>query len=452
MHTIKPQQKKYTVMLISISALLLPFISKASCFIGDFEEGWRPSYYYVDAFYGSVHPDLDPIFFKDITGDGKDDMVAFGSNGVEVAISVVDESSSMFSFSEKIENFGRNKGGWRETKHIRTLADVNGDGRYDIVGIGNRGVYVALAGKHDSDDSKFGKIKQTLDNFGTAQNWNHDLHPRYLVDVNGDGRDDIVGFGGNGVIVATANKDGYFTYHDQVHSNFGYYDKNWGGRTDTPRFLADLNGDNKPDLIGFNPTGVYYAMNTTKESGGQPTFDKMSKSNSDFLLNYKRIVTNNQIDGLNQTRYPIHVIDLNNDQNADILGFGEDYFFVAIGDGTGNFDPKYGHRTKYSVIDNQYTQRHVVDVNGDNYPDIVGFSPDGYWIGLNKFSDYLNVYFDLYKGNTDTDYFDNLNLYKLLGKFRYLADVNGDSNIDFVGFFWRGFMGVNTNSPFACLE
>ena len=42
-----------------------------------------------------------------------------------------------------ITNFGYNAGGWRVDQHPRFLADTTGDGRVDIVGFGNAGVYVS---------------------------------------------------------------------------------------------------------------------------------------------------------------------------------------------------------------------------------------------------------------------------------------------------------------------
>ena len=44
-----------------------------------------------------------------------------------------------------IADFGFEAGGWRVDKHPRFLADITGDGRADIVGFGNDGVYVALS-------------------------------------------------------------------------------------------------------------------------------------------------------------------------------------------------------------------------------------------------------------------------------------------------------------------
>ena len=43
-----------------------------------------------------------------------------------------------------VDNFAYDAGGWRVEKHPRFLADLTGDGRADIVGFGDAGVWVAL--------------------------------------------------------------------------------------------------------------------------------------------------------------------------------------------------------------------------------------------------------------------------------------------------------------------
>ena len=95
-----------------------------------------------------------------------------------------------------VANFGYDAGGWRVEQHPRFLADTTGDGRADIVGFGNAGVYVsrALAG------GGFDAPGLVVTNFGyDAGGWRVDQHPRFLADTTGDGRADIVGFGNAGV-------------------------------------------------------------------------------------------------------------------------------------------------------------------------------------------------------------------------------------------------------------
>ena len=99
-----------------------------------------------------------------------------------------------------MNNFGYGARGWRVEQHPRFLADLTGDGRADIVGFGNAGVYVAL----NKGDGTFRAPQLVVPNFGYgAGGWRVDRHPRFLADLTGDGRADIVGFGNAGVYVAT---------------------------------------------------------------------------------------------------------------------------------------------------------------------------------------------------------------------------------------------------------
>ncbi len=62
---------------------------------------------------------------------------AQGSNGDQM-IGAWDLQSLMKA------SFGYTAGDWRVEKHPRTLADINGDGRADVIGFGNAGVYTHL--------------------------------------------------------------------------------------------------------------------------------------------------------------------------------------------------------------------------------------------------------------------------------------------------------------------
>jgi hypothetical protein len=83
-----------------------------------------------------------------------------------------------------------------------------------------------------------------------------DKHPRFLADTTGDGRADIVGFGEAGVYVSRLLANGNFEPPGLVITNFGYTAGGW--RVDMhPRFLADTTGDGRADIVGFGYAGVY---------------------------------------------------------------------------------------------------------------------------------------------------------------------------------------------------
>ncbi len=100
-----------------------------------------------------------------------------------------------------IAEFGAVQGGWRVGVHPRVMANVNGDQRDDIVGFGHDGVLVSLA---NVIGDGFRPQQLWVREFGYDQGWRGDRHPRMMADVNGDGRQDVVGFGDDGVWVSLA--------------------------------------------------------------------------------------------------------------------------------------------------------------------------------------------------------------------------------------------------------
>ncbi len=82
------------------------------------------------------------------------------------------------------------------------MADVNGDGLQDVVGFAGSGVNVSLStGTGFTEPSLWAAAYGSNANAGS---WINGQHPRMMADVNGDGLQGVVGFGGGGTFVSIA--------------------------------------------------------------------------------------------------------------------------------------------------------------------------------------------------------------------------------------------------------
>ena len=101
-----------------------------------------------------------PVSSPTSRGDGRADIVGFGDAGVWTALS---NGDGTFSSAVRAGRLRLQAGGWEVEKHPRFLADISGEGRADIVGFGDAGVYVALA---NADGAFPGPVRFVLPNFG----------------------------------------------------------------------------------------------------------------------------------------------------------------------------------------------------------------------------------------------------------------------------------------------
>ncbi|WP_298200205.1 FG-GAP-like repeat-containing protein [Novosphingobium sp.] len=189
----------------------------------------------------------------DLNGDRKADIIGFGVNGTLVSLSGTNGYSTV---TLGLNNFGQAQGWSSQEAFARAVGDVNGDGRIDLVGFGQAGTFVALG----NGDGTFRPASFVLNNFGAAQGWtsNNTFH-RTVADINGDGRADIVGFGAAGTLVALADGTGGFSAAILASTNFGQ-SAGWSSQDAFARQLGDINGDGRADIVGFGNTGTYVAF------------------------------------------------------------------------------------------------------------------------------------------------------------------------------------------------
>ena len=362
---------------------------------------------------GGWRVDRHPRFLADLTGDERADIVGFGDAGVWVAFNNGDGTFQTPNFV--VPNFGYEAGGWRVERHPRFFADLTGDGRADIVGFGDAGVWVAL----NNGDGTFQAPNLVVSTFGyAAGGWRVERHPRFLADLTGDGRADIVGFGDAGVWVALNNGDGTFQTPNLVLPNFGYAAGGWRVERH-PRFLADLTGDGRADIVGFGDAGVWVALNN-----GDGTFQGPNLVVSTFGY---------AAGGWRVERHPRFLADLTGDGRADIVGFGNAGVWVALNNGDGTFQasnlvvPTFGY-----VAGGWRVERHprfLADLTGDGRADIAGFGDAGVWVALNNGDGTFQAprlvvaNFGYEAGGWRVDRHP-----------RFLAELTGDRREDIVGF------------------
>ncbi|WP_150291278.1 FG-GAP-like repeat-containing protein [Sphingobium estronivorans] len=322
---------------------------------------------------GWTSQDSYPRHVADLNGDGYGDIVGFGFAGMWASYGAANGSFAAPALASS--GFGETTGWTSDNKYHRAVADVNGDGRADIVGFGVAGSYVSLAQSNGS----YAAPALEISNFGTDQGWgSQDGFARTTGDVNGDGFADVIGFGVAGTYVALGNGDGSFQAPQFAIANFGA-NQGWTSDNGFHRVAADVNGDGKDDIIGFGVMGTYVAL-----SNGDGSFAAPQLALDDFGTNQG---------WASQNGFARTAGDINGDSFEDIVGFGTQGTWVAFGNAGGTFSPPSFDVAGFSqaqgwTSDLNY-HRELSDLNGDGYADIVGFGYAGVYTGINHAGDLL---------------------------------------------------------------
>ncbi len=321
--------------------------------------------------------DLYPRLLGDVNGDGRGDIVGFSSSTVLVSLGQADGGFGQVQVG--YDGAFTPKYGWSSQGTTpRDLADVNGDGRVDIVGFtgGVSKVSVAL-GQADGTFS----IAKTAFGGDPADNtpWtDQDRYPRRLADVNGDGRADLVSYSNTSILIALGQEDGTFGLAKTAFSGNFTNATGWTSQSVTPRLLGDVDGDGRADIVAFGTDRILVARGQADGTFAQPS------------LAYSGGFTKNTT-WVNQNINPRELADVNGDGRMDIVGFASDGAYVAFGQTDGTFSRAragYIGAYGYSSWSTQTAYpRQLTDVDGDGRADIVGFASNSVVVSRSVLND-----------------------------------------------------------------
>jgi hypothetical protein len=275
------------------------------------------------------------VAIGDLNADGNPDLVTANYTGGNVSIFLGDGTGA-FGPRTNIATTG--------TPFSVVIGDFNGDGKPDLATANGGANKVAVL---LSTTNAFAATPT----FSAPTSFTTGQYPVGLAvgDINTDGRLDLVvtndhnGLNGNSFSVLFGNGAGSF-----------------GAKTDFATGLypvgvavADVNGDNNPDVVVANAGSNYvsFFLNTTSQGATIPTFGPRTDLTT------------------GSAQWSVQFADLNGDTTLD-LAVAKTNSTVSIfpGNGTGSF----GAKTDFSTGTN--TQPHslaIGDLNGDGKPDLV---------------------------------------------------------------------------------
>ncbi|MEV5340700.1 FG-GAP-like repeat-containing protein [Streptomyces sp. NPDC052676] len=314
----------------------------------------------------------------DTTGSGRPDAVVLAADGVRVLRQDESGRFAPASGAPALKAFGHGPqaGGWLADRHPRFLVDTTGNGRLDIVGFHDDGVWISL----QDEDGKFASLaaEPVLKAFGhgpQAGEWLADRHPRFLADTTGNGRADIVGFHDDGVWVSLQDEDGAFAEPLWVLGDFGT-GQGWSSAEEYPRCLVRTTDGGALDVVGFGPQGVTLARGL-----GDGTFEPSRLVLNDF----------GTAQGWTGKKHLRLLADVTGDGLPDVVGFGDEGVWVSRNRGDGRFEQAqlvcrgFGHNDDAGAWRVDHHPRFLADITGDGRVDIVGFGGPGVYVARNLF-------------------------------------------------------------------
>lgn len=357
-----------------------------------------------------VSPTLFPV--GDLNGDGLTDLIIIDAQSLATLVLL-----------------GDGKGSFRSTITIQsgysypapTIADVNGDGKPDI--LWPNGPEVELG----NGDGSFGPLMNySAPPYNIALCTFHDMDSDGHLDAvcgyaetsNGDTTGDTA------LIILHGNPDGSFNTTPIAQKTFGNKDTTLDGfgTFQYPVAVADLNGDGIPDILASSGDGL-----AVLPGGPGLTFTTP--------LHYAAAEVGYG-SGL-VSLYESQVIDINGDGIPDIVAAGPNGLYISYGKSDGSFTSAFAPEVAEVI---GYPT--VADFNGDGIPDIAATGDTSLKLSLGKGDGTFSAPTPLSNNNGAINFsapLSPINAHILHG------DFNGDGKLDILAI---GSSSIYQNDPY----
>lgn len=304
------------------------------------------------SYYGTIR-------LSDVNNDHMADIVARKSDGMYVALSNGFGFDGLQLWTPEFSN----SSGWKSGNFSPTLnvADVNGDGKSDIVIRSVEGIRVAL-----STGTSFQSSAIWTDQFlDASQSYSNDVFSSMRVaDVNGDKKADLVAKKQDGIYVSLSSGTSFQSPLLWTHQFSNLKFNGWEPSKYNIMQMGDVNGDGADDIVEESQNSIMVGLSTG--SG----FAAATVWGTGFS---ERSLLKNNI---------VRLGDVNGDALSDLIYKGKDGIHVLLSTGSAFIQNALWGRTGFSeeLILNQpcYTiSFQFGDINGDKRIDFIFRNPKG---------------------------------------------------------------------------